>query len=232
MVRMATHIVTHSVTVREEIVQEFNLPKERVSVIPLAPGAQFFPASDPDQSVLETYDVHQPYVLFVGTLEPRKNLVTLVRAFASLPPAVLSATQLVLCGRWGWMNDDLKAEIARFRPAQSLRITGYVPDSHLPALYRSATVFVYPSLYEGFGLPPVEAMASRVPVVASTAAALTEVLGDAALRVDPLDVEGWSQSLQNLLGDAHFRETHARRGLLHVQKFSWNAAADNAYKIY
>lgn len=232
MVRMATHVVTHSVAVREEIMQQFNLPEEKVSAIPLAPGPQFCAASDGDQSVLEKYDLHQPYVLFVGTLEPRKNLVTLVRAFASLPPALLADTQLVFCGRWGWKNDDLEAEIARLRPAKSLRVTGYVPDADLPALYRGATVFAYPSLYEGFGLPPLEAMASRVPVIASTAAALTEVLGDAALRVDPLDVEAWRQSLQSLLGDAQLRETYARRGLLHVQKFSWDAAAERSYAVY
>jgi glycosyltransferase involved in cell wall biosynthesis len=232
MVRMATHVVTPTVAMREEILEQFRLPEEKITVIPLAPGPQFCATSDRDQSVLEKYDLHQPYVLFVGNLEPRKNLGTLVRAFASLPPALVADTQLVLCGRWGWKNEELQAEIARLRPATSLRVTGYVPDADLPTLYRGATVFAYPSLYEGFGLPPLEAMASGVPVIAGTAAALTEVLGKAALRVDPLDVEAWSQSLQSLLSHAQLRETYARRGLLHVQKFSWYAAADRAYAVY
>lgn len=232
MVRMATHVVTPSVAVGDEVLQQFSLPREKVSVIPLAPGPQFRADGDGDQAVLGKYDVRQPYVLFVGTLEPRKNLVTLVRAFAALPPATLADTQLVFCGRWGWKNDELQAEIARLRLAKSLRVTGHVPDTELPALYRGATVFAYPSLYEGFGLPPLEAMASGVPVISSTAAALIEVLGDAALHVEPLDVEAWSQNLQNLLSDAQLRETYARRGLSHVPKFSWDNAADRAYAVY
>lgn len=232
MVRMATHVVTVSLAMREEIVQQFGLPREKVSAIPLAPGPQFRAGSGGEQAVLEKYGVHQPYVLFVGTLEPRKNLVTLVRAFAALPPALLRDTQLVFCGRRGWKNDDLQAEILRLRLEAKLRATGYVSDAELPALYRGATVFVYPSLYEGFGLPPLEAMASGVPVIASTAPALTEVLGDAALRVDPLDVKALSQSLESLLSSSPLREMYARRGLSHVQKFSWDDVADRTHTTY
>jgi glycosyltransferase involved in cell wall biosynthesis len=232
MVRMAAHVVVPSATVREEIIEQYNLREENVSVIPLAPGPQFCTTPESDQEVQEKYGLHQPYVLFVGTLEPRKNLSTLVKAFAALPHEILADTQLALCGRWGWMNDELQAEIKRLQPTKSLHVTGYVPDSDLPALYRGATVFAYPSLYEGFGLPPLEAMACGVPVIASTAAALTEVLGDAAERVDPLDIEAWSQRLLSMLSDAQLRESYVRRGLSHVKKFCWDAAAEQTYAVY
>ncbi len=232
MERVAAHVVTPTATVREEIIQQFDLAREKVSVIPLAPGPQFRAGLDGVPEVPEKYGVRQPYVLFVGTLEPRKNLITLVRAFAALPGSLLRETQLVLCGRRGWKNEDLTAEIARLQLESKVRITGYVSDADLPALYRSAAVFVYPSLYEGFGLPPLEAMASGVPVIASTAPALTEVLGDAAVRVDPFDIELLSQALKGLLTSSSMREEYRQKGLTHVQGFSWEAVADRTYAIY
>lgn len=232
MVRVAAHVVTPSAVMREEILEQFGLPAETVSVIPLAPGPQFRPGLDEEREVLERYGLRRPYVLFVGTLEPRKNLVTLVRAFAALPPALLRDTQLVLCGRRGWKNEELQTEIVRLRLEAQVRVTGYVADAELPALYRAAAVFVYPSLYEGFGLPPLEAMASGVPVIASTAPALTEVLDEAALRIDPLNVDALGQALGNLLSSPTVREMYIRRGLSHVQKFSWDDTADKTYAIY
>ncbi len=232
MVRMAAHVITPTLAICEEVKQEFRLPGGKVSAIPLAPGPQFHAAAGDDDPIRKRYGLDQPYILFVGALEPRKNLVTLVRAFAGLPRQLLAETQLVICGPRGWKNDDFQAEIGRLQPANWLRMTGYVPDEDLPALYRGATVFAYPSLYEGFGLPPLEAMASGVPVIASNVPSLTEVLGDAALLVDPLDVEGWRQGIRTLLCAAEIRQTYVRRGNLHAQKFCWERSADLTYSIY
>lgn len=232
MGRVAAHVVTPTAAMREEIIHQLVLPREKVSVIPLAPGPQFRAGTDGVPEVLEKYGARQPYVLFVGTLEPRKNLLTLVRAFAALPDSLLRETQLVLCGRSGWKNEDLISEIRRLELESKLRRTGYVPDADLPALYRAAAVFVYPSLYEGFGLPPLEAMASGVPVIVSTAPALTEVLGDAAVRVGPFDIEALSQALEGLLTSSSLREEYRQKGLTHVQGFSWEAVAGRTHALY
>jgi glycosyltransferase involved in cell wall biosynthesis len=233
MVRIATHVITHTETVCEEIRQQYGLPGEKVTGIPLAPGPQFHAApGDDDDAIRKNYGLHQPYVLFVGTLEPRKNLVTLIRAFTGLPPRILAETQLAICGRWGWKNEALQTEIEKLQPKNWLRITGYVPDEHLPTLYRGAAVLAYPSLYEGFGLPPLEAMASGVPVIASGVPAVAEVLGDAALLVSPLDVEGWKRGLQGLLAGPETRQTYIHRGRLHAGKFSWERSAERTYSLY
>ncbi len=233
MVRVAAHVVTQSVAVREEVIERFRLPREKVSVIPVAPGPQFHANRSGDERlVLQKYDLHQPFILFVGTLEPRKNLVSLVRAYAALPTALLYETQLVLCGRAGWKNDALQAEIVRLGLERKVRVTGYISDAELPALYRSATVFVYPSLYEGFGLPPLEAMASGVPVIASTDPALTEVLGNATIRIASFDVGGMSEALESLLRSESQRVAYRSKGLAHVRRFSWDDAADKTYRVY
>lgn len=232
MVRVAAHIVTPTTAMREEILRRFFLPQEKVSVIPLAPGPQFRTEVCTDAAVLEKYGLCQPYVLFVGTLEPRKNLVTLVRAFAALPSSLLAETRLVLCGRLGWHNEDLLAEIARRGLRGKVQLTGHVCETDLPSLYRAATVFAYPSVYEGFGLPPLEAMASGVPVIASTASALTEVLGEAAVHVRPEDPEAWRDALQNFLSNSSLRKDYVRRGLAHAQDFSWVKTAEQTYAVY
>lgn len=233
MVRVATHIVTDSVAVREEIIEHFGLARNKVSVIPLAPRPQFCPnSSGEERQVTEKYGLRPPFVLFVGTLEPRKNLVSLVRAFAALPPALLDETQLVLCGRWGWKNEPLEAEIVRKGLETKVRVVGYVSDAELPALYRAASVFAYPSLYEGFGLPPLEAMASGVPVIASTDPTLVKVLSEAAMLVKPTDVEALSEALRSLLSSESLRAVYRAKGLSHVQRFSWDTTADRTYAVY
>ncbi len=233
MVRVAAHVVTGSVTIREEVIERFGLPREKVSAIPLAPGPQFRPEwNGKELLILEKYGLHQPFVLFVGTLEPRKNLVRLVRAFAALPPAQVHDTHLVLCGRMGWKNDPLQAEIARLGLERSVRIIGYVSDAELPALYRAATVFVYPSLYEGFGLPTLEAMASGIPVIASREPTLKEVLGDAAMSIDPYDVKALRDALESFLNSESLRDLYRSRGSTHAGRFSWAETADETYAIY
>jgi glycosyltransferase involved in cell wall biosynthesis len=233
MVRVATHIVTDSTVVRDEVIEEFKLVPSKVSGIPIAPRPQFSPiANGEERSVLAKYDLHQPFVLFVGTLEPRKNLLSLVRAFAGLPDSLRDESELVLCGRWGWKNEPLQGEIARLGLEKKVRIVGYVSDAELPPLYRAASVFAYPSLYEGFGLPPVEAMASGVPVIASTDATLKEVLGEAALLVNPSDVGALSAALAKLLDTESLRMAYQAKGLSHVQKFSWDSTADRTYAVY
>jgi glycosyltransferase involved in cell wall biosynthesis len=231
MVRAAGHVVALSEAMRHEILEEFRLPPTKVTAIPLASAPQFR-AGPADPVTLKKYGVREPYVLFVGTIEPRKNLLTLVRAFAALSPARRRETQLVLCGRRGWGVDALEPEITRLGLTGNAVFTGHVAEEDLPSLYRGAELFAYPSLYEGFGLPPLEAMASGVPVVASAARAHLEVLGEAGVTLPAEDVGAWTQMLETLLGNASLRQQLTQKGLARAAEFSWTTTAERTYGLY
>jgi glycosyltransferase involved in cell wall biosynthesis len=164
-----------------------------------------------------------PYILFVGTVEPRKNLVTLVRAFAAVVKDFPHL--LVLAGARGWMSEPVFAEIERQGLKDRVVHLGYVPAEDLPALMSGAEVFVYPSLGEGFGLPPLEAMACGVPVVCSNAPALPEVVGDAAILVPPTDVAALEEAIMHLLSDPDLKATLRQKGLQRSRQFSWHETA-------
>ncbi|MGZ5299842.1 MAG: glycosyltransferase family 4 protein, partial [Actinomycetota bacterium] len=183
---------------------------------------------DPTEA-LERLGVARPYVLSVGTLEPRKNLVRLVRAYRQVAPDVPHA--LVLAGMPGWRTEALEAELARPGPGTIVR-TGHVSDDALDALYRGADVFAYPSLYEGFGLPVVEAMAHGVPTLASNTSSLPQVVGDAALLVDPTDVSEIAEGLARLLTETAPADDLRQRGLQRAATFTWAATARATLDVY
>jgi glycosyltransferase involved in cell wall biosynthesis len=186
--------------------------------------------------VIRRYGIRRPYCLFVGNLEPRKNLPRLIEAFGllrrhGLAPADLP--QLVLAGTRGWLSSGIfRAAAGQGLEAPDIVFTGYVPPADLPALYAGAACFVFPSLYEGFGLPVLEAMACGTPVVASTASSLPEVAGDAALLVDPHDVEGLAGALRRLWGDAELRADLRERGLQRATLYSWERTARLTLDVY
>jgi glycosyltransferase involved in cell wall biosynthesis len=165
-----------------------------------------------------------PYVLAVGTLEPRKNLPRLIEAFAGLPPKLRGRFDLRLAGARGWDMAKLEATLERHR--EFVRPLGFVADADLPALYREATLFCYPSLHEGFGLPVLEALQSGTPVVTSRTSSLPEVGGDAVRYVDQLDVSSIQQALAELLADDFMRRELARRGPVQAARFSWRRTAE------
>jgi glycosyltransferase involved in cell wall biosynthesis len=188
-------------------------------------------------AVRNRYGLQGPYLLYVGTLHPRKNLVRLVQAFARLP-ALLSAAgrptpglQLVLAGRKGWLYDDIFAQVRRLDLEDRVILTGYVPDEDLPALLSAARAFVFPSLYEGFGLPVVEAMACGTPVVCANTSSLPEVAGDAALLVDPLDEGAIAAALARLLSDDDLHRELVDRGFRQAARFSWQRCAREALAV-
>ncbi|MDZ7295973.1 MAG: glycosyltransferase family 4 protein, partial [candidate division KSB1 bacterium] len=162
-----------------------------------------------------------PYVLSVGTLQPRKNYVRLIRAFTQLTNQ--PTNQLVIVGGRGWLYEETLAEAEKY--PDRVRILGFVDDDDLPALYRNAALFVFPSLYEGFGLPVLEAMACGVPVVCSNASSLPEVAGYAALLVDPLDTDGLAAAMARVLEDPDLRRGMIARGLDQAARFTWERAA-------
>ena len=162
----------------------------------------------------------RPYVLSVGTVQPRKNYVRLIKAFAQLRASRL---QLVIAGGMGWLYQDILAEAEKH--AGSVRLLGFVDDGDLPALYRNASLLAFPSLYEGFGLPVLEAMACGVPVICSDVSSLPEVAGDAALLVDPLATAGLTEALARVLEDAGLRRQMISNGLAQAARFTWEQAA-------
>ncbi|MHA1568885.1 MAG: glycosyltransferase family 4 protein [Alphaproteobacteria bacterium] len=165
-------------------------------------------------------------------MQPRKNLRTLISAFARMTRARDLPHELVLAGGHGWLTGDLTAYAGSKRVADRLRYLGSVPQDDLPALYSSATALVYPSWYEGFGLPPLEAMACGLPVVASTAASIREVVGDAGLLVDPNDIEGLARAMARVIDEPRLRDELARSGRERAQQFSWEECARATYAVY
>jgi alpha-1,3-rhamnosyl/mannosyltransferase len=222
-VRRAAALTAISQATADDLAARFPAARPKTAVTPLAADERF--ARDDGPSVAEVRVRHglgeRPYVLAVGTLEPRKNLPRLVEAFAALPPALRDAHELVLAGAVGWNTDATLAAVARHR----VRQLGHVPEDHLPALYRGAAAFAYPSLYEGFGLPVVEAMAAGAPVLTSNVSSLPEVAGDAALLVDPWSVPSIRDGLARLLADRDLARRLAARGRERAATFSWERHA-------
>jgi len=231
--RRATRIITDSEHARADIVRLLRVPPERVVVVPLAAAAIFRPASADEQArVRARYQLDQPYLLYVGTLEPRKNLVRLIRAWHTLWRRGIIPHQLVLVGGRGWQDAEIYATIAQLNCGNALRLAGYVPTADLPALYSAADAFAFPSLSEGFGLPVIEAMACGTPVLISTAPALRELAGAAALAIDPRDERALTDTLELLLTDAALRADLRTRGLLRAAAFSWDRAARSTLEVY
>jgi glycosyltransferase involved in cell wall biosynthesis len=231
--RRAARIITVSEHARADIVRLLRVPAARVVVIPEA-AAPIFQAASPDEQrrVRERYQLWGPYLLYVGTLEPRKNLVRLIRAWHTLWRRGAIPHQLVLVGGRGWQDAEIYRTIAELDCGDALRLAGYVPTDDLPALYSAADAFAFPSLAEGFGLPVIEAMACGAPVLISTAQALQELAGDAALAVDPRDERAIESALERLLTDAALREQLRARGLRRAAAFSWGEAARRTLAVY
>jgi glycosyltransferase involved in cell wall biosynthesis len=172
-----------------------------------------------------------PYILYVGNIEPRKNLVRLLKAFALLKEKYLIPHKLVMVGASGWNNVDFYRELAANRFRDDIVLTGYVTSDEKNAFYQNAAVFVFPSIYEGFGLPPLEAMRWRCPVVAANAASLPEVCGEAAELVDPFYEETIAEGLLNVISDTDRANELRERGVAQESRFSWENAADGFCSI-
>lgn len=215
--RGARLILTPSLATSRDVVRDLRLPADRVITIPYAAAEVFVPtALRPPYPGLD-----QPYFVYVGTIEPRKNLVRLIDAFATFARAV-PGIQLVLVGQRGWKCEEIYARAARADVAARVIILDYVREETLPALYSHALACVYPSLFEGFGFPVVEAMACGTPVLTSNTTSLAEIGEGAALLVDPLDTKAMSARLLSLATDPELRDDLRTRGLARARSFSWN----------
>ncbi len=230
----ADALITDSEYTRRELSEYFSWPIERIHTVPLASSEEFFPRDyDSLEAPLARHGlVPGGYSLFVGTIEPRKNIETLLNAYARLPLSLRTRWPLILTGYYGWRNDEIHQRLEVARREGWARYLGFVPSEDLPLLFSGARLFAFPSLYEGFGLPVLEAMSSGVPVVCSTSSSLPEVAGNAALMCDALDVEKLTELLQQGLEDEVWRAQAITEGLLHCSAFSWQRCADETLQVY
>ncbi|MBA3438738.1 MAG: glycosyltransferase family 4 protein [Pyrinomonadaceae bacterium] len=233
MARTADLIITPSESVKREVCEHLPVKASKVVAVPEAPRRSFRPI--PLEHTIETrrrLGIEDDFLLFVGTVEPRKNLLTLVQAFDEILRTTTLRPQLVIAGKRGWLVDDLFSYIKRTGIDERILFTGYVSDEDLCALYSSCRVCVYPSLYEGFGLPPLEAMACGAPVVTTRIPPIIETVGQAARLVVPKDVRALAQSIIELLQDADERQRLSYAGLERAAEFTWERTARRTLDVY
>lgn len=229
-VRRARRVIAVSQSTKDDLIEHYGLPAGRVDVVHHGVDEAFRPLpADEVAAFCARQGTPERFLLFVGTLEPRKNVVRLVEAYARLPR---SCPPLVLVGGKGWLYDEVFRRVEELGLAGRVRPAGYVPAEDLPCWYNAAEALVYPSLYEGFGLPPLEAMACGTPVISSTASSLPEVVGDAGLLVDPEDVDALAAAMDRVLADAGLRERMRAAGLERARRFTWEGAARKTADTY
>jgi glycosyltransferase involved in cell wall biosynthesis len=228
-------VIVPSEATKADVVHQLQMNPERIVVIPWGCDERFQPRRDLDRFAVIQRKYHLParYLLFVGTLEPRKNLITLLKAYAILRAERLDHdVKLVVVGRKGWLYEEIFATVKRLALHADVLFTDFVADEDLPELYRGALLLVFPSLYEGFGLPILEAMASGIPVIASNTSSMPEVAGEAALLIDPRTPEAIAEGMAQILADDQLRKTLTQKGLARAQCFTWERVAQQTLALY
>lgn len=236
-VRHADRVLTSSAFSKRRIHQRLHIPYDRIDIVPDGIDHTLY---HPDytrariEAVLQKYHIRKNYILYLGTIEPRKNIETLVTAYEKLCLQMKDVPQLVLAGARGWLCDGIYAHIcsARTEKKADIRCTGYIDQKDAPVLMCGARIFVFPSLYEGFGMPPLEAMACGTPAVVSCTASLPQVVGDAAVKVNPKDADGICRAMEHLLADEAFWSRMREAGIARAKKFTWEYAASKLMDAY
>ncbi|MFQ5736861.1 MAG: glycosyltransferase family 4 protein [Thermodesulfobacteriota bacterium] len=233
-VKYADAIIAISEHTKADLVRLFDAPPELITVTQLAAGSEYHPVRDAGllKAARDKYDLPESYILFVGSLEPRKNVKTLLKAYAMMRKAFREEFPLVIAGGKGWMNSEIPGMVEELGIEGSVTFAGYIDSADIAAVYSGASVFVYPSLYEGFGLPILEAMSCGTPVITSNVSSMPEVAGDAAELVTPTDAQGLASALEGMLGDPGRRAEMGRRGMERAAAFSWERCARETLEVY
>lgn len=233
-IQAADRVIAVSQRTADDIVERYHTPREKITVIHLGIDSRFTPIRDEAaiERIRSTYDFKQPTILAVGTIEPRKNYERLIAAFAQARHVMGGPQKLVIAGRKGWLYEGVFAAAEHFHVSDAVRFLDFVPDADLPTLYQAADALAMPSLYEGFGIPAVEAMACGTPVVCAATGALPEVVGDAAIQIAPEDINELAEALVRIVHDSVVRERLIACGLEQAAKYNWEAAARAHLRVY
>lgn len=231
VLQRASQVITSSQYSRDRLIEIFSLPQEKVTAVPLGIDSRFSGAPV-DAALLAEAGVRQPFVLTVGTLQPRKNIESALRAFEKFVSSTGAAHQLVIAGARGWRDSELMRTLEASGLGDRVCVVGHVEDQQLVNLYRATSCFVFPSRYEGFGFPPLEAMACGTPVISSNRTSLPEVVGDAGILVDPDDVDQLAAQLERVLGSEGLQTSLKAAGIQRAAEFSWQRTATETLAVY
>lgn len=233
-IQRADHIITISEYSKQDMVTHLGIEPERISVTPLGVDPLYFErvAATERNLVLKKHDLAPGFFLFIGTLQPRKNLPRVLAAFKKLPDSIRKTHPLIIVGRDGWHNEELIPQLEALEKLGEGRWLSYLPQNEVLALLQSAGALVFASLYEGFGLPAIEAFAAQCPLIASNSTSLPEVTGDAAWAVDPYSVESIRTAMQDVLEQREERDRKVMLGLERARQFSWEACANLTLEVY
>ncbi len=233
--RHADRVLTISECSKRDMVEKYGIAEEKIVVTYLGVAPEFRPLENHDEgrAVAEKFGINGAYILAVGNLQPRKNLVRLINAYTRLRNARPDLKhKLVIVGKKAWKSSPILDFVNRSRWSDDIILTDYVPGADLPALYANADIFVYPSIYEGFGLPPLESMACGTPVIVSETASLPEVVGNAGIKVNPFDIEALAAAMGAVLLEPKLAEWYGRAGIERAGKFTWDDCARKTMRVY
>lgn len=233
-IKKARHIIVPSITVKNDILARFNIDPDKINVIYHGINQNFRKIND--KKILDNiklkYALPEKYILFVGNIEPKKNLQRLINAFYLLRKTSELKHKLIIVGKKGWKYRPVFKTINDLKIKNEIIFTGYIPEKDLPSVYSLADLFVFPSLYEGFGIPPLEAMACEVPVIVSNRGALPEITGGNCPQINPYSVHDLKEAILRLLTDKELREKNVKQGKKWANNFNWEKAANETLKVY
>lgn len=234
IVERADRIITVSVASKNDIIKVFKINPARIIVIPSAPSDSYrlLPKAEIKQQLFSRYRIKKPYILYVGGLNPRKNITELIYAYSKIYRELAGGQKLLIFGPGGKHFDRLQLLVKSLNLEEEVLFPGFIPSGELPLFYNGADLFVYPSLYEGFGLPPIEAMSCGTPVITSNVSSLPEVVGDAALQINPYDTLELADRIFQVLNNEFLRETLIKKGLEQSQKYNWTKIAGQILEVY